>query len=419
MSLNKKLLVVLLSFSSLAAFPQEPTYKLYGFARSDFYLDSRKMSNTVQDLFSLYPMYKDINSEGEDLNSYVSSSMMSITTRMGLDFTSPAGIWGANKATAKIETDFGGSPNYMLLRIRQAYTQILWEKSSLLIGQTWHPLFVQATQPNVMSLNTGSPFQPFNRSPQVRFDYQMKKVKLTAAAIYQMMYTSQGPDETTATKTVGSSSYQKNAIVPDLYVSIEYKKNNMLVGLGGDYKSIMPNRYYTKNGIKHVNDKTLNTPALMVYGAYNKGNLSIKGKVLLGQNLTEHNLIGGYAITSDNNYIPYNTLTSFVHLNYGKIHQFGLLAGYSANLGPNHTLPLGSNFYGFGVTDANTSNEKMIGNMFRITPTYSYNIKNWRMGVELEYTNAAWGKRALENGRILNLDRTENYRIYAILMYKF
>jgi hypothetical protein len=406
---RKKLLVAFLTICSLSMFAQEAsTYKLYGFSRSDFYSDTRKMSANVLDLFSLYPMYKDINASGEDLNALSSAGLLSVTTRMGLDFSTPAGIFGAKTAVAKIETDFGGSPTYMLLRIRQAYTQIIWEKSSLLVGQTWHPMFVNATQPNVLSLNTGSPFQPFNRSPQVRFDYQMNKLKLTAAAIYQMMYASQGPEGPTST-------YQKNAILPDLFVSLEYKKNNMLVGLGGDYKSILPTRYITDdNSIKHINHNTLRTPSIMVFGVLNSGKLTIKAKALFGQNLTEHNIIGGYSITPDNKYIPYNSFSSFIHFNYGTTHQFGLLAGFSANLGPSKTIPVGSNFYGLGVDGTN-----MVGNIFRITPTYSYNIKNWRMGVELEYTNAGWGKRSLENGKILNLSRSDNYRIYAILMYKF
>jgi len=411
---HKKLLVALLLACNLSIFAQESnSYKLYGFARTDFFSDTRDMYTSVQDLFSFYPMYKDLNVDGEDLNALPSSSMMSITTRLGLDFSTPAAIWGAKTAVAKIETDFGGSPTYMLLRIRQAYTQILWDHSDLLIGQTWHPLFVPATMPNVLSLNTGSPFQPFNRSPQIRFNYQKGKINLSAAAIYQMMYANQGPEG-------ASTSYQKNAIAPELYVSIEYKKNNSLVGLGADYKSIMPTRYKTDlNGVSHVNHDVLSTPALMVYGATTSGDLTVKAKILLGQNLTEHSIIGGYAITPKDEYIPYNSLTSFIHFNYGKAHQIGLLLGYTENLGPSRDLPVGSKFYGFGAANLNTSNEKLIGNIFRVTPTYSFNTKNWRMGVELEYTNAGWGQRSQDNGKIMKLDRSDNYRIYAILMYKF
>jgi hypothetical protein len=418
---KKKVLVVLLALCSLTGFAQESnySYKLYGFVRSDYYTDTRKMSASVLDFFSFYPMYQNLNAAGEDLNALSSASLVSVNSRIGLDLTGPAGIFGATKTLSRLETDFGGSPNYTLLRIRQAFTQLIWSKSDLLIGQTWHPFFVPATMPNVISLNAGSPFQPFNRSPMIRYNYQMDKLKLTAAAIYQMMYTTQGPDEANPTKTAASASYQKNAIIPEIFVGLEYKKDKMLVGLGGAYKSIMPNRFYTDgNNIKHVNHNVLSTPSAMAYAVYNSGKLAVRAKAILGQNMTESCLIGGFAVTPDNKYIPYNTLSSYIHFNYGKTHQLGLMVGYTANLGPSKTLPVGSNFYGFGVDNANTSNEKMVGNIFRIAPTYTYNIKNWQLGLELEYTKANWGQRSA-NGKILNLDPADNYRIYAILMYTF
>lgn len=422
MLIKKQLLVIVLTICSLSVFSQESkkAFKLYGFIRNDAYSDTRKMNASVLDFFSFYPMYaKYENGNNQDLNALSSSSLVSVNSRLGVDITGPAGIFGATKMMAKMETDFGGSPTYMLLRIRQAYAQIIWNKSDLLVGQTWHPFFVPATAPNVLSLNAGNPFQPFNRSPMVRYNYQLDKVKLTAAAIYQMMYASQGPDETTSTKTVASASFQKNAVVPEIFVGIEYKKDKMLVGLGGNYKTILPTRYYTENSVKYVNHKTLSTPSAMIYSVYTSGKLNVKAKAILGQNLTEHNLIGGYAITTDNKYIPYNTLSSYVSLNYGKTHQFGLTVGYTENLGPNKKLPLNSLYYGFGVDNANTATEKMVGTIFRITPSYSYNINNWQLGLELEYTKAAWGDRSAINGDILKLKSVDNYRIYAILMYTF
>ncbi|MDP4277721.1 MAG: hypothetical protein Q8914_08815, partial [Bacteroidota bacterium] len=253
--------------------------------------------------------------------------------------------------------------------------------------------------------------QPFNRSPQWWLNYGAR-LKWTAAAVYQRMATSTGPDGKTYL-------YQHNAVAPDLFASVDYSEHRFLTGWAVDYKSILPEQYITDgNGVKIVNKRKLNTPAFMVYGKYTGKSLIVSAKALYGQNLTDHNLIGGYAITPDHNYIPYNTFTSFINLTYGVKHQFDLFAGYSANLGPDKTLPENSNFYGFGVDEANTSEEKMIGTMYRLTPSYSYNLPHWKIGVELEYTNAAWGKRAAE-GSIIDLDRSDNQRVYAKLMYKF
>lgn len=44
--------------------------------------------------------------------------------------------------------------------------------------------------------------------------------------------------------------------------------------------------------------------------------------------------------------------------------------------------------------------------------------KNWKLGVEFEYTNAAWGTRS-PTGSIIQTERVSNSRIYAIVAYTF
>ncbi|MCX6307657.1 MAG: hypothetical protein NTY32_02110 [Bacteroidia bacterium] len=371
-----------------------PSYKLYGFVRSDYTLDSRKVYSSAQELFSLYPMYRDMNTAGVDLNAIPSTSMSSITTRIGFNFNMPTDFLGAQKASSKIEMDFTGTPVFMNLNIRHAYTQLQWEHSSLLVGHTWHPMFTLGVVPSVFSLNTGALFQPYNRSPQIRYDYLIRSIRLTAAAIYQLQNASVGPDPTAPTTTLGSNIFQRNALVPEWYVSLETKTEHLLVGLGGEYKSIMPNRYFTDaSGVKQVNKNILRTPALMLYGTLTFKKLTISAKGILGQNLSEMFLIGGYVVTPDNTYIASNSMTSFVQFNYGMKHQVGLFGGFSKNLGPSNDQPTGSSFYGFG-------------------------IKNWKLGVELEYTNAAWGTRS-PIGSIINTERVSNARIYAIIAFTF
>lgn len=405
----------------VSAQTQESSFKLYGFARTDAFADSRKIYASSMDLFSFYPMYRNLNAAGEDLNATPSASMVSVGTRIGFEFNGPTDFLGAKKAISKIETDFAGSPTFMLFRIRQAYSQLIWDKSSLLVGQTWHPLSTIGLHPQVLSFNAGALFEPFNRSPMVRYEQQMNKLKLTAAAVYQMMYTSVGPDETTPTKMVSSYSYQRNALMPEMYLSLEYKNTNYLLGFGLDFKSIMPTRYIFGNElvpVKHVNTKVLSTPAAMFYGSYTNGLFNTRFKAILGQNLAEHSILGGYAITPNNKYLPFDTWTSYVHFNYGKTYEVGLMLGFSENLGAHTALPAGSNFYGFGVDKPNAVDEMMVRDVYRITPSFSYNHKNWKLGAEIEYTNAAWGKRSA-TGSIGFKERVSNTRVYGILVYTF
>ena len=185
------------------------SYKFYGFVRGDLFYNTRATMAPVDGNFYLYPLDKlpeavttregataeEIRTATEAvqrLTAELNGSFYTFTTRLGLDVKGPQ--VGTAKTSAKVETDFGGfSKNVALLRIRQAYVALDWEKHQLLIGQTWHPLF-GSVFPDILNLSTGAPFQPFNRSPQLRYQYKTKEITLTASAIWQMQYTSSGPE---------------------------------------------------------------------------------------------------------------------------------------------------------------------------------------------------------------------------------
>ncbi len=393
---------------------QETTTSIYGFVRSDFFLDSRAIKNSIQELHSFYPLYSDLNANGDDLNAVPNSGFNSVTSRLGVNING-TGILGATSSQSAIEMDFCGAPNYWIMRLRQAYIKLKWTSSELLVGQTWHPLFTSSVMPNVLSLNTGSPFQPFNRSPQIRYDYLKGNLKWSAVGVWQMMYTSAGPLPLGSTYT-----YQRNALIPNLYASVEYKKDEWLGGLGLDYKCILPERYVLDgSAVKVINNKRLHTPTVTAYGLYKTPEILVQAKALLGQNLVDHALIGGYAITPTHDYIPYNTFSSYVNLVSGKVHQVGMLAGYSAILGPAEALPAGSLFYGLGAENANNLlTERMAKSIYRLSPSYSYNIGKWKVGAELEITAADWSVRQVD-GSLNRYETTTNYRLYGIAMYKF
>jgi hypothetical protein len=214
-------------------------------------------------------------------------------------------------------------------------------------------------------------------------------------------------------------TYHRNALIPNMYASVEYKENEWLGGIGLDYKCILPERQVPDgNAVMVINNKRLHTPTVTAYGLYKTPEILIQVKGLLGQNLTEHALIGGYAITPTHDYIPYNTLSSYVNVVAGKVHQVGMLAGYSSILGPARELPAGSSFYGLGAEGANTVSEKMVKALYRVSPSYSYNVGKWKVGVELEISPADWSTRQAD-GSLSRYETTTNYRLYGIAMYKF
>ena len=189
--------------------------------------------------FILGPDIK-LDANGEDLNAQDNIMLLSITTRLGLNVSGLEFL--GSKTSAKIEADFAGfGTSNTVLRIRQAYAKMDWEHSKVLVGQAWHPAMGDM-MPDVFSLETGAPFTPFSRTPQIRYDYETKNVKLTATALYQFQYTSYGPKDPGKGdySSTGSFDYARNAIIPEMYFQGTIKSGGFMMGLGVDVLTLKP-----------------------------------------------------------------------------------------------------------------------------------------------------------------------------------
>jgi hypothetical protein len=388
-------------------FAAEPNvnYKLYGFIRNDFYYNSRQNVEAQDGLFSIIPKPKELNSLGEDKNATANAEMLSIATRLGINFTS-APFMDA-KTTGKIECDFSGfSTNYYVVRLRQAYVKLNWKTTEVLIGQTWHPLFA-CVSPTIPSLNTGAPFQPFNRSPQVRLKQLLGAgFSLTMAATYQMQYMSQGPN--------GSSvSYMKNAITPDLFASIENTTGHVTIGAGCDTKTIK------------VNHQRITSVSTAAFGQYTTKSLQVKAKVVYGQNMSDHQMIGGYGVCNTDTkykeatYTNFNTLSSWINVVYGIKVQVGIFGGLSQNLGTNKDLlsDATGKFTAYGNGFYQTSQD-LLDRLYRISPHISYSSSNIKLGLECELTSGKYGT-VRSDGRVNNAYTVNNNRLLATISYLF
>ncbi len=400
--------ILMLCTKTIASAQDNTEYskEFYGFIRTDFFGQTADMVNSVDELFTLYPKPVNINDEGEDLTRIPSAGLHSIATRMGVHFHMP-GILGAQKGYGRIEADFSGGSDYVWVRLRQAYVKLNWERGEWLLGQTWHPLFTESIMPNVININTGAPYIAFNRSPQLKYTYSTDYGKVYAAAIYQTMYKSPGPDGSVI-------RYKQDGVLPNLFLGYEYTDENWIGGLGFDYKPLRPERYFVNSiGDKYLNNRVLNSYSGVIYGAYKEEGLIIAAKAIYGQNLGDHSIIGGYAIhDSHTEYIPFNSFSSLVNVSYGQLHKLNLFAGYSANLGSAWKIDNQVTYYGFGSYE-----NQHIRDMYRIALSYTYNPSHWRIGPELEYDNAAWG--SLDKGQIVSCQRNDVLRLTATVMYLF
>lgn len=416
--MNRRFVVVIFSFFNILLVAQEQVkkanLKLYGFVRNDFFYNSRLNKEGTDGLSVLYPLEIKNDAAGNDLNDVPQSEMLAYGTRLGVDIS---GLDILNSATtAKIESDFSGTSGMNpLFRIRHAYVNFNWGSTELLVGQTWHPLF-SAMVPTVLNLNTGAPFQPFARSPQVNLSYKINKLKFNAAAVYQFQYSSTGIAGV-------SNNYIKYANMPEVFLGIETKNTAWVIGAGAEIKKIVPRTSTNLGGATLKVNESLLSYAGMVYAQYYNSLWCVKTKTTYGQNLTDLSMLGGYAvsrldtISGQQNYSAFNVISAWINITYGKKWQVGLFTGFTQNLGTDKALYEKQallSIYGSGV-----SGNQMIGAMYKVSPQLSYNLSHFRIGLEYDYTLAEWGDVTLRDGIVRNTKDVLNHRLLAFIAYYF
>ncbi|NOY50562.1 MAG: hypothetical protein GXO88_08375, partial [Chlorobi bacterium] len=167
-----KKLLFLMFFVPVVVYSQDGSkfgIKFHGFVKSDLLFDSRQTVDVREGHFLLYPKNELPDIEGNDINAKSSFNLLSIQTRLKGFITGPD--IGKIKTSAYLEGEFFGMNNADIngFRLRHAFIKLKWETASLLVGQYWHPFFAVNCYPGTVSFNTGSPFQPFSRNPQIRF----------------------------------------------------------------------------------------------------------------------------------------------------------------------------------------------------------------------------------------------------------
>lgn len=410
-------LLLSLSQNTKAAEPFQAgrlTYQFYGTVRGDASFDTRKSVSAFEGLLLLYPLDKSRDANGKDINRHPSSGFYGFNSRAGIT-VSGLNVFNA-ELSAQLEGDFAGfsgsNGNSSILRIRQAFIKMQWEHMALTVGQTWHPLFLPVI-PNVISLSTGAPFNAFNRSPQIRYEYSCKKFHVLAAAIYQFQFTSNGPNGK-------SNKYQQNAILPELYLGIGYKSETLVMGAGMNYLTLEPRSLSElENGAVYKVRERLGSLSYMGYLRYTKGLFTVGAKTIYGQNLANQTMFGGYGIkhidplTGKRQYTNFNHTSSWVDIAYGKKYKGSVFAGYLRNLGSGKTLIENSPVFGDGLA---------VQDLYRLCATFTYNVPHFSLGLEWEMTAAAYGDEGTFNyrkGRFDDSHSVNNQRIVAVISYSF
>lgn len=418
--MKKSILTIAAVCIALCGFAQEKkiTFKPYGFVRNYAAFDSRDNLSSNSDQFNMIPKDEVLNKYGDDLNKKQDILLLSITTRLGLNITGPEFL-GA-KTSAKIESDFAGfGTSNTVLRIRQAYAKMDWEKDNLLVGQAWHPMMGDM-MPDVFSLATGAPFTPFSRSPQVRYDRLAGKFKLTATALYQFQYLSYGPEGNNLEKSTTSIDFARKALIPELYFQAMYKNDNFMAGAGVDILTLKPRTEYTDADVKKLSNELVTSISPTAFFSYKESNWGIKGRVTYAQNASHLNMLSGYGVTKvkDSGEVEYGSLSSitgWVDITYKQQLKKGtltycLFGGYGKNLGCKDDFVSANMMYVRGY--------KNIDNFWRVSPSVLYTHNAMQIGLEYEPTTVGYGTMKAD-GSVKKERSVTNHRICALLKYNF
>jgi hypothetical protein len=273
-------------------------------------------------------------------------------------------------------------------------------------------MFITESYPDVVSFNTGAPFQPFNRSPQVRFIRTFGRVSLVATVLAQRDFTSNGPQGP-------SSAYLRNAALPELNLKLQHSSKNeaekteSLAGAGLDLMKLVP-RLSTASGYR--TDESVTSLAGIAYVKRRWPRWTFKAEGIYGSNLHHLTMLGGYAVRSvvsipesDSwTYAPINILSLWSEvMTNGERWQAGLFAGYSKNLGARHEITAVNFTRGFNIDE-----------LYRIAPRLLYNVGKIRFAGEAELTAAAYGTPDTF-GKVRDARFTKNVRLLLAAYYFF
>lgn len=376
-----------------------------GYVKTDLLYDSRQTESLREGHFLLYPANAKPDQQGLDINDQPSFNILSIQTRLNGKLSGPD-AFGA-KTSGTIEGEFFGTSDADLpgFRLRLAFLKLDWKKLSLLVGQTWHPMFVMEMFPAVVSFNTGAPFQPFSRNPQMRLVYTAGKLKLIGVAASQRDFSSSGPSGVT-------SAYLRNSVLPNLHVQMQIAGPSHLVGAGVDYKKLTPRMVTAKN---FKTDQTISAVSFMGFAKLDVKPVTLKMEGVYGGNLSDQLMLGGYAIQSVDDAAGYETYTAlncysvWGELSTGKTIEYGVFAGYTKNLGADENIA--GSYFGRGVN---------IASLFRLSPRVQINSGKTRVSTELEYTQAGYGVNNNANkGKVENVKNISNLRLLLAVYYFF
>ena len=383
-----------------------------GYTLLETYFDTRQVVSFSLGSFALFPEKKVPDICDRDINSNGQFNMIAFSSRLRINVTGP-NFLGTHATHAVVEGDFG---SINLFRLRHAFCHLMWNTFSIFVGQYYSPIFVSECYPDVIFRNGDNPMAVFSRVPQIQFNYHFDHVDLIAAALGQFPFISDGPQGF-------RSLYARNSLMPNLHFQIKANFGDHYVGAGVDFKRLVPRLVSNKN--VRVKNESIFSTAGTAYLALNWKRFSWHTKVNAGENMTNFGMNGGYAVKCVNDVTDQRDYTNLRVLGIwsefiGRTKHLepALFIGYTKNFGAGSKIIQSvidqdgneeSTIYGIGLE---------IDNVFRISPRLRWFVKNVTVGLEIEYTRAAYGT-ITNTGKVDVIKPVANIRSQLSLYYYF
>ena len=235
-----------------------------------------------------------------------------------------------------------------------------------------------------------------------------------------------GPKSASDPTSTASLSYANNALWPETFLGINYKHDAWFVQLGFDEQMLRPRTHAVINGKTKKVDETVYSMTPTIYAQYVKGMWSVKFRTLVAENTSHLNQLCGYAVTGVNedgswSYAPIRNSISYLNIAYGHQYRCNLFLGYIKNLGAGSDLWNDPASGGYRIYMKGGQEFTHMNSIYRIAPSFSYNVRVFNIGLEYELTAASYGDINTDGSIIMdgNLRRVVNHRVCALVKYNF
>lgn len=383
---------------------------IFGYVKAEGIYDSRQNFELREGHLLYFPLRKMPDVLGADINARGDFNEYAIQTRFDIAGAGPC--IGNMDSGFLIEAEFFGRTDATIegCDLRFAYLELksdIWEFQA---GQNYHPICFPFESPNTISFNQGIPIAPFALCPQFKVTYHQNCVEFLAAA---MGFLGDRPFGLAG----GTDKVFRDAMMPDFYLQMRLLQDEAnYAGIGFDVLRIVP-RLVTLKNYKEVNPITSVSTDLFTRTQHN--DYVIFTKFMYSQNAAIFELIGGIGIhsidpiTERRSYAPLQTFACYVEFIKQGSFEPGLFIGVAKNLGATRSIIpfIESQVALFGIgTDIDT--------VFRVSPRVRWYLDSFIVGIEYEYTRAAYGT-INNHGRVQNTTPVSNNRFLFATYYVF